>query len=395
MNLFINGGGSSDKAYEAYLKFSSLLDKNKQLLYIPLAMDEEYESYDECFKWINEELNKFEITNIHMVRSFEELVGIDYNAYSGIFIGGGNTFKLLKGLKESGAFLDIKNYLENGGCVFGGSAGAIIFGKDLFACKLDDYNDVNLLDTDGFNFLFDYSILCHYTNRDSEHDLTNTRYLTNISETRKCVALPEEVTLYVNDDDIQVIGDKPFYVFEDGIRSLGGKTSFKKFNNNGKRDILIICDFPNIDLIKDIQAKYYDLADKIPPHIAVTFPFETDMSDEDLYYKLKDVLKTYKPFKIICRGVSSPRGENNYKFLNIVLNKDIIKSISDDIYNSIIPSELEYRDKYNYDPHISLVNKVCDEDIILDDFFEMDVKSLYVERIGSNDESIKLFDVYL
>ena len=36
-----------------------------------------------------------------------------------------------------------------------------------------------------------------------------------------------------------------------------------------------------------------------------------------------------------------------------------------------------------------------DEEIELDDTFEMIVDSLYVERIGSNDESIKLFDVKL
>ena len=47
-----------------------------------------------------------------------------------------------------------------------------------------------------------------------------------------------------------------------------------------------------------------------------------------------------------------PIGESNYRFLNIIENKDIIKKISDDIYNDIIPEHLEYRDKYNYDPHI-------------------------------------------
>jgi len=47
--------------------------------------------------------------------------------YSFLFIGGGNTFKLLYDLKSSGAFVNIQGYLNNGGVVFGGSAGAIIF----------------------------------------------------------------------------------------------------------------------------------------------------------------------------------------------------------------------------------------------------------------------------
>ena len=165
------------------------------------------------------------------------------------------------------------------------------------------------------------------------------------------------------------------------------------FNNSNKRDILIMANFPNIDKIKAIQKKYYDIADKIEPHIAVTFPFDSAISDEELYKKLREILSKYKPFKIVCHGVSTPAGEPNYRFLNIVENKDMIKRISDDIYNNIIPEHLEHRDKYNYDPHISLANKPLDEEIELEDTFEMVVDSFYVERIGDNDESIKLYDI--
>lgn len=168
-----------------------------------------------------------------------------------------------------------------------------------------------------------------------------------------------------------------------------------EFNNKNKRDILIMVNFSNIDKIKQIQNKYYDMADKIEPHIAITFPFDSQITDEELYSKLCQILSKYKPFKIVCHGVSIPVGEPNYRFLNIIENKDIIKNISDDIYKNIIPDQLEYRDKYNYDPHISLSNKLLDEEIKLDDTFEMIVDSLYVERIGNNNESIKLYDIKL
>ncbi len=167
------------------------------------------------------------------------------------------------------------------------------------------------------------------------------------------------------------------------------------FNNSNKRDILILVNFPNLEKIKEIQKKYYDIADKIEPHIAVVFPFDSNISDEELYNKLCDILSKYKPFKIVCHGISTPIGESNYRFLNIIENKNVIKDISDDIYKNIIPEHLEYRDKYNYDPHISLANKPLDEEIKLNDTFEMIVDSLYVERIGSNDESIKLYDIKL
>lgn len=167
------------------------------------------------------------------------------------------------------------------------------------------------------------------------------------------------------------------------------------FNNTNKRDILIMVNFSNVDKIKEIQKKYYDIADKIEPHIAVTFPFDSDISDEELYEKITKVVENYQPFKITCHGVSTPNGESNYRFLNIIENKHIINNISDDIYRDIIPEQLEYRNKYNYNPHITLANKPSDKEIELDDTFEMIVDSLYVERIGNNDESIKLYDIDL
>ena len=168
-----------------------------------------------------------------------------------------------------------------------------------------------------------------------------------------------------------------------------------KFNNNGKRDILIIVNFDNMSKIEKIQSKYYDLYGKVKTHIALTFPFESDISDEELYDRLVDILSKYSSFKIICHGVSTPNIDSNYRFLNIVHNKEIIKQISDEIYNSIIPECLEYRDKYEYNPHISLSNLPINEEIVLDDYFTMIVDSIYVERIGNHDESIKLYDISL
>ena len=168
-----------------------------------------------------------------------------------------------------------------------------------------------------------------------------------------------------------------------------------QFNNKNKRDILIMANFSNIDKIKEIQRKYYDVADKVEPHIAVTFPFASEISDEELYNKLCEILANYEPFEIVCHGVSTPIGESNYRFLNIVKNKDIIKNISDDIYSKIIPEHLDYRNRYNYDPHISLANMPLDKEIELDDTFKMTVDSFYVERIGEDDESIKLYEIKL
>lgn len=215
MKVFLCGGGDGAQTIEANKRLNEVIDHSKPCLYIPLAMEQAL--YEDCYMWITEELKDVEIPGIEMVRSTDELSTKEFNAYSAIFIGGGNTFKLLNDLKTCGAFEKLKRYLNNGGVVFGGSAGAIIFGKDLDACRLDDVNTVNLRDTNGFDILNGISLLCHYTNGTVDKTEQSKQFLLEVSKHGKIIALPEEVTLFVNDSSIEVIGTKPYFLFEDGV----------------------------------------------------------------------------------------------------------------------------------------------------------------------------------
>lgn len=214
MKVFLNGGGADIQTIDAYKRLNQIIDKSKPCLYIPLAMAQE--KYDSCYEWISGELKSIDVPNIDMVKSAEELSTKSLNDYSFLFIGGGNTFKLLHDLKKCGAFENILDYINNNGIVFGGSAGAIIFGKDLEACKIADKNEVNLKDINGFDILNGISLLCHYTNQTPEKDAKSKQYLLELSQHRTSVALPEEITLYLNDNDIEVIGSKPYYLFDKG-----------------------------------------------------------------------------------------------------------------------------------------------------------------------------------
>jgi dipeptidase E len=86
--------------------------------------------------------------------------------FGGIFIGGGNTYMLLKLVRESGFDKKLVKYLDDGGVVFGGSAGAIIMGKSIATCG--DINNIGLSDLSGLDLLGGASVLCHYTNDDKE-----------------------------------------------------------------------------------------------------------------------------------------------------------------------------------------------------------------------------------
>ncbi len=219
MRLLLCGGGSGEQTIDANNKFNEIIDHTKPLLYIPLAMDEDKHPYDGCLEWITEELANVDIPKIEMVRTFNELASKNYNDYCAIFIGGGNTYKLLKGIKDSGSFDKIKKYIDNGGIIYGGSAGAIIFGYDINSCLSMDSNDVNLEDTKGFNVLNGKSIFAHYTNEETpEAHERFKQYLLSYSLSKEdVIALPEEDTIFINDDGIVILGNRPYYEFINGV----------------------------------------------------------------------------------------------------------------------------------------------------------------------------------
>lgn len=213
MRAFLCGGGDGNQVEEAYRTLNRLIDHSKPLLYIPLAMS--YEQYNDCYKWIQQELKCTDIEQIDMVTTSRELYNKNLEDYCAIFFGGGNTFKLLFELKLSGCFEKVKEYINNNGIIFGGSAGAVVMGNDIKACEYNDNNLVGLVNTKGFDLLNGISLICHYTSIPAEEFENNKNFLLKLSANEKIIALPEEDTIFINDDKIDIIGNEPYYIFED------------------------------------------------------------------------------------------------------------------------------------------------------------------------------------
>ena len=218
MKLILNGGGIGDKVKDTRNLLNEIIDNNKKILYIPFAWPDD--TYKGCLEFITKELADVDKLGIDMVTSANELLSKNFNDYACLYIGGGNTYKLLSILKETGNYDKIKNYLVNeNGIVYGGSAGAIIFGADLDSCNTDDENEVGLIDNTGFNMIKGYSLLCHYTSRNAERTKLSTDYLLELSKLKPIYAIPEEDTIYVEDDKIHFIGTRPYYEFKDGVKT--------------------------------------------------------------------------------------------------------------------------------------------------------------------------------
>lgn len=225
MKLFLNGGGCGKQTLSTYKEINKIINHSKPVLYIPLAMDEEDHPYDSCYEWIKGEISSIDIPGIEMVRSFEELEKKNLDNYSLIYIGGGNTYKLLNGIKKTKIYDKLKKYILNKGIVYGSSAGAVIFGKSIDIIGVMDRNEINLTDTKGFNCLNNVSVFVHYTNYRSklseEENKTLTEKYTNFitgytSNNEKVIAIPEEDSIFFDGKNIRVIGELPYYIFENG-----------------------------------------------------------------------------------------------------------------------------------------------------------------------------------
>lgn len=215
MKLILNGGGVGNRVETARQLLNSIIDHDKKILYVPLAWPDP--TFSGCLEFMTSELSDVDKVGIDMITSANELASKNYNEYSCIYIGGGNTYKLLNDLKVSGSFEKIKKYLlEDDGIVYGSSAGAIIFGKDLDSCNTDDDNEVGLVDNTGFNMINGYSLLCHYTSRNGQRTELSKNYLLELSKDKPVFAIPEEDTIYVDGNNIEFIGNRPYYEFVNG-----------------------------------------------------------------------------------------------------------------------------------------------------------------------------------
>ncbi len=218
MKVILCGGGWAEKTVVPNKVFESLIDETKPILYIPLARNRGEDNYDSCKIWLTSELKDIKHGEIVMLRFASEIADKNVSDFAGVFIGGGNTYKLLKELKETVAFDWLKKYLQTDGVIYGCSAGACLCGHDIDSCLYMDPNDVKLKDVAGLDVALGFSVAAHYTNGDKDETELATKYLTEYSKKTPVLALPEEDSLYINDDLVKVIGSRPYYMFNQGMR---------------------------------------------------------------------------------------------------------------------------------------------------------------------------------
>lgn len=160
------------------------------------------------------------------------------------------------------------------------------------------------------------------------------------------------------------------------------------------RTIMIFTEFENIDVINDIRRKYDPLADLVLPHITLVFPFDSELTDEELHGHLEKCLNGVAPFWIELEGFSKQQDKyGNFLFLNVVQGMREIKRIHKLLYDNKLK---QFDSGCDYIPHMTvgnrssagLLDKAFDDVNQCCDKFKTAVKRISVERIGKNGESI-------
>ncbi|MFS0560715.1 Type 1 glutamine amidotransferase-like domain-containing protein [Terribacillus sp. 179-K 1B1 HS] len=212
--LFLSGGGSAEQTVTIDRIFVSEIERERPLLYLPIAMDAA--DYKDCFRWINDTFNPLGINEVVLWTNVHKKRVEDLNDFSAIYIGGGNTFILLKRIMESKFDKVLKSYLDDGGVVYGGSAGAIIFGNNIMTSAHLDSNTVKVNNFKGIGMVGNYSVWCHFK-KDNDH-LIN-RFVEEYDSS--VIALPEETAIFINGSETKVIGTEPAYIFtEKGLKTI-------------------------------------------------------------------------------------------------------------------------------------------------------------------------------
>ena len=157
------------------------------------------------------------------------------------------------------------------------------------------------------------------------------------------------------------------------------------------RTIMIFPQFKNIGIIDEIRDRFDPLAKLVRPHITLVFPFDSEMSNEELGEKLTSSLQKVGSFELTLYGFS--KSADNYLFLDIEKGKEIIKAIHDELYSEHFK---EFYLDIPYIPHMT-VGKLCSEQELNDAYeyvknidarFETVVDKVSVEMLGEHEESL-------
>jgi 2'-5' RNA ligase len=115
--------------------------------------------------------------------------------------------------------------------------------------------------------------------------------------------------------------------------------------------VLVI--FPELEdrsAIDDFRARFDPLAQLIPPHLTLVFPFEADLTTLAIRNHLRQSTMGMGPFPVRLQGVTG--SGNEYLFLNVKRGNDQIVELHDRLYTG--PLQRYLRRDLTFTPHLTI-----------------------------------------
>lgn len=162
--IVLGGGGSAEKEARVLAHLSSLVPSGGRVLNLPWAQPDP--AHPGLHDWIQSALGPFGMTNVVSVQTVDEQVCRYVDSFDAVFMGGGNTYRLLHRLRETGLGAVLVRLNESGLPIYGGSAGAIVLGADIGTCAHLDRNESGVSDLQGLDRCGGAAVWCHYVESD-------------------------------------------------------------------------------------------------------------------------------------------------------------------------------------------------------------------------------------
>jgi peptidase E len=206
MAIYITGGGDQENFQALDQHFTETLPNDAQILIIPWASEEEeyedvFERIEHCFE--NKKIKSFEMASNPQEYTWEKL-----KSYDALMIEGGNTFQLIKSIRETSFNSILKKYAtETNKLIYADSAGAILLGSDVKTAFLGEDGDEDhhkLQDYRGLDLIEPWSVHAHYEPDDWEQ-LENLLY----EDGNPIIALAEPAGLLYEDGKLISLGHAP------------------------------------------------------------------------------------------------------------------------------------------------------------------------------------------
>jgi dipeptidase E len=205
-NSTLHGSGYLDHAEQ---EIRETLGSSKRVLFVPFALYDRDAYAAQARKRF--EAMGYELDSIHEFADAKNAV----NRAEAIFIGGGNTFRLLQSLYQADLLLPVRRRVAEGMLYIGSSAGAVVA-----APTIKTTNDMPIVQPPSFDSLglIRFQINAHYLDPDPKS--------THMGETREV-----RLNQFLEENETPVVGLREGCMVrvEQGVHSLKGKTGARIF----------------------------------------------------------------------------------------------------------------------------------------------------------------------